>query len=483
MHLKEVFCIQNIKYNKFRDRSILSAMILNIENLGIVKQAQIDLSKKLILFCGKNGTGKTYASYVLQAFLDERNIIFPLYCIKDIINQLLATGEFRISRSLLVEWLNAKCENVVEDLGSIFGISDTTKEKLFSKFNLSVIYSEEDFGNTLSMPISAQMTEGAYLWKITKEKNSDVVKVDSNHDLSILATNDSIRAAALICNILRNLTMCNISNVRMLTVERNSIYTFKTELSLSRNELIDQIQQTKKSDINIFDFISRSTRRYPQAIRNSLRIANDLENVSKYDSPFAVIAENIEQNLLLGEVSMTKNGDVEFHAQGMPKSRKLPFHLSSSIVKTMASLVIYLRHIAKQGDVLIIDEPEMNFHPDVQVLLARLFAKLANTGLHVVMSTHSDYIVRELNNLIMAHAIKDGGIDNNVIADLGYQDSMLLDCNDVCALLFDKTGKTVVRVTPMHIDKEGLAISSIDSTINNQNIAAERLYTQLQDLD
>ena len=149
----------------------------------------------------------------------------------------------------------------------------------------------------------------------------------------------------------------------------------------------------------------------------------------------------------------------------------------------MASLVIYLRHIAKQGDVLIIDEPEMNFHPDVQVLLARLFAKLANTGLHVVMSTHSDYIVRELNNLIMAHAIKDGGIDNNVIADLGYQDSMLLDCNDVCALLFDKTGKTVVRVTPMHIDKEGLAISSIDSTINNQNIAAERLYTQLQDLD
>ena len=36
------------------------AMILNIENLGVVKKAQIDLSKKFIVFCGKNNTGKTY---------------------------------------------------------------------------------------------------------------------------------------------------------------------------------------------------------------------------------------------------------------------------------------------------------------------------------------------------------------------------------------------------------------------------------------
>lgn len=458
-------------------------MILNVENLGIVKHAQIDLSKKFILFCGKNGTGKTYTSYILQAFLDERNVIFPLGSIKDIVNQLLATGAFQVSKSILIEWLNAKCNNVVESLGGIFGISDTTKEKLFPKFSLSVIYSDNDFINTLSMPISAQMTEGAYLWKISKEKDSDTIKIESNQDLSILATSDSIRAAALICNILRNLILCDISNVRMLTVERNSIYTFKTELSLSRNELIDQIQQTKKSDINIFDFIHRSTRRYPQAVRNSLRIANDLENVSKYDSPFAVIAENIEQNLLLGEVSMTKNGDVEFHAHGMPKSRRLPFHLSSSIVKTMASLVIYLRHIAKPGDVLIIDEPEMNFHPDVQVLLARLFVVLTNMGLHIVTSTHSDYIVRELNNLVMAHAIKNSGLNDDVVADLGYQNNMLLNCDDVCALLFDKTGKSIVRVTPMHVDREGLAVNSIDVTINNQNITAERLYAQLQELD
>lgn len=214
-------------------------------------------------------------------------------------------------------------------------------------------------------------------------------------------------------------------DVRMLTVERNSIYTFKTELSLSRNELIDHIQQSDGSEFDIFDILNKSSRRYPQAVRRSLQIANDLENVQKYDSKFAPVAELIEKDLLMGEVNMTKNGDVEFHAENMAKNRRLPFHLSSSIVKTMASLVIYLRHIARIGDVLIIDEPEMNFHPDVQVVLARIFAILATRGLRIVVSTHSDYIIRELNNLIMADAIYSRG-DESPINELGYQKDMLL---------------------------------------------------------
>lgn len=323
------------------------------------------------------------------------------------------------------------------------------------------------------------MTEGAFIWKITKEEHSDVVKIESNQDLSVLSNTNSIRTAALICNILRNLAFRDTSNVRMLTVERNSIYTFKTELSLSRNELIDQIQQAGKSDINVFDIVTRSSRRYPQAIRSSLRIANDLETVSKYESPFACIADDIEKNMLLGEVSMTKKGDVEFHAYGMAKSKKLPFHLSSSIVKTMASLVIYLRHIAKIGDTLIVDEPEMNFHPDVQILLARIFAMLTNMGLRIIVSTHSDYIIRELNNLIMAYAILNKKDDDSIILDLGYTKEMLLNYNEVTVLYFNKTSKTIVNVTPLPIDQEGFTMDTIDSTINNQNVAAEILYARL----
>lgn len=455
-------------------------MKLTIENLGIVKHAEIDLSKKFILFCGRNSTGKTYASYVLHAFLEDGNV-YQLHCIKEIVNQIVANGGFTITKAFIEEWLSANCQVVVEQTGSIFGISDTTKNKLFSKYSLSVNYTDEDYSEAISNPIAAQLIEGSSFWKITKEQNSEMVKIESNVDSKNLQQSGNIRAAMLICHILRDMAFCKMAGVRMLTVERNSIYTFKTELSLSRNELIDQIQQTSKSEIDIIDIINKSSRRYPFAVRSSLKIANDLENVQKSESVFAPVADMIEKNLLFGEVSMTKNGDVEFHPQGMAAKNRLPFHLSSSIVKTMASFVIYLRHIAKVGDTLIIDEPEMNFHPDVQILLAQVFAILTARGLRVIVSTHSDYIVREINNLIMAGAIKKRGLDDGLLKELHFSEEMLLDYNEVTVLQFVKTGKAIVRVSQLAIDEEGFAVDSIDSAIHDQNVKAGRLYYQLLD--
>ena len=40
-------------------------MKIEIKNLGAVKSATIDISKKLNLFCGPNGTGKTYVAYAI----------------------------------------------------------------------------------------------------------------------------------------------------------------------------------------------------------------------------------------------------------------------------------------------------------------------------------------------------------------------------------------------------------------------------------
>lgn len=450
------------------------SMKLRIENLGIVKQAEIDLDKSLTLFCGNNSTGKTYVSYVLHAFLEGGNV-YQLRCIKDIVGQIVERGRFTLSKTYIEEWLDSNCKMVVNESGTIFGISDTMKNKLFPKFSLSVAYSQSDYDEALRIPISAKVQEGSAFWEISKEENNLEVVVESNVDSKILQSDGNLRATMLVCHILRLLAFCRISRARMLTVERNSIYTFKTELSLSRNELIDQIQQAGKSEIDVIDIINRSSRRYPFAVRSSLKIANDLENVQKYDSEFAVVAEMMEHELLNGEVSMTKNGDVEFHPQGTAAARKLPFHLSSSIVKTMASLVIYLRHLARKGDTLIIDEPEMNFHPDVQVLLARLFAILTAKGLRVVISTHSDYIVREINNLIVSDTIYKRG-EKKLIDEIGYTSEMLLDYNDIAVLQFKKTGKSTVRVTSLGVDEEGFSIDSIDSVINEQNNRAEKLY-------
>jgi predicted ATPase len=45
-------------------------MKFRFENLGVVEKIDFDLSKKLSVFCGPNGTGKTYVSYALYGLLN-----------------------------------------------------------------------------------------------------------------------------------------------------------------------------------------------------------------------------------------------------------------------------------------------------------------------------------------------------------------------------------------------------------------------------
>lgn len=457
-------------------------MILTINDLGVVKQCQIDLNKKFLLFCGRNSTGKTYVSYALHAFLYDESM-FELDCYKEIVRQIRESGSFKVTKDDIQAWLDKKCKSVVSQSGSIFGISDVTKDKLFKNFSMSVEFSEEDFAHMLKAPFQTMMKEqGENYWKVTKNSLSDCIHIESNVEKNAWL-NNSIRFVSLMTIIFRKFAFGNAGNARMLTVERNSIYTFKTELSLSRNELIDRIQQqTDHSELDIIGMLNSSSRRYPLAVRNSLRVANDLENVQKFDSQYSHIADMIESELLDGEVSMTKNGDVEFHSKRMSKTSRLPFHLSSSIVKTMASLVIYLRHIANVGDTLIVDEPEMNFHPDVQVLLARIFAIMSSRGLKIVVSTHSDYIIRELNNLIMASALlKKHKFD--AASKMGYDEGMCIDSNDISVLYFEYSGKKSVKVRPLSVDMDGFAVDSIDSTISDQNDRANALYDELHDED
>ena len=78
----------------------------------------------------------------------------------------------------------------------------------------------------------------------------------------------------------------------------------------------------------------------------------------------------------------------------------------------------------------MIDEPELNIHPENQREIARLLARLVNAGLNIVISTHSDYIVRELNSLIML----SGDKNQKLRTKYGYDKNEVLSIEQVGAL-------------------------------------------------
>ena len=161
--------------------------------------------------------------------------------------------------------------------------------------------------------------------------------------------------------------------------------------------------------------------------------------------------------------------------------KELPIHLSASIIKNLSGLLVYLKHLAKRNDLLIIDEPEIGLHPDNQILLTRILVKLVNAGIRILISTHSDYIIRELNNLIMLSGVKRKDGIKELLPKFGYNEVETISPDEVGAYLFDYSGGDEVEVKNIPVGKEGFEVATIDRSIRQLNDWSVELFMALNE--
>ena len=104
---------------------------------------------------------------------------------------------------------------------------------------------------------------------------------------------------------------------------------------------------------------------------------------------------------------------------------------------------------------------------------------LSKMGLRLTISTHSDYMVREVNNLIMAGSVYSH--DPQLIEEMGYAENMLLKKEEVTVKYFNYgKSKRLLDVVDIKVEDDGFAVESIDNTINSQNKNTETLFDRLQ---
>lgn len=83
------------------------------------------------------------------------------------------------------------------------------------------------------------------------------------------------------------------------------------------------------------------------------------------------------------------------------KDDRIALQHASSSVKSLFGLEFYLKHKVSAGDILFIDEPEMNLDPMRQIKFAELISKLSQSGVRVIISSHSDYLIRATTNQML----------------------------------------------------------------------------------
>ena len=163
-------------------------------------------------------------------------------------------------------------------------------------------------------------------------------------------------------------------------------------------------------------------------------------------------ADEIEETVLEGKVIIenAKYYDTPaFFFQQSSTGKSIPLFMASSMVTELAPIILHLRYLIHESDVLIIEEPEAHLHPAKQVEFTRQLASLVQNGIRIIITTHSEWILEALTNIV-----KISELPHSQRKDLPSKD-FSLEPNQVGVWLFKpKSRSKGFIVEPININNE-----------------------------
>ena len=448
------------------------SLTIKLKNIGILKQAEFSLGD-LTLICGENNTGKTYAACVLFGFLESwrKFIRFP---ISDAQIQQARTESVKIDLAQATDDMFTEAgKKYTEQLDTIFAAPEGT----FQKSEFRFMTDEIDIRSKQFNSILTSLQNPSFIF--TKGKGSDettltlLKKEEQEREIDT----DSVKSAIDFI-ILADILSDALPKPFISSAERTGVATFRKELSFSRDRLLREMSQVGKN-IDPRELLFKAYQSYSLPVEANADLTRQLEDIAKNKSFIAKEHPEILEDfadIIGGEYVITQNDQLYY----IPKGTRLKLTMveSSSAARALLDLSFYLNCIAQKGDLLMVDEPELSLHPENQRRIARLFARLTNLGVKVFITTHSDYIVKELNTLIMLN--HDKPHLKRVAEENGYQDSELINANQVKVYIAEKAlmplekgqkrrrrGYTLVpaKIHPRY----GIGVDSFDKTIDDMN--------------
>ena len=168
----------------------------------------------------------------------------------------------------------------------------------------------------------------------------------------------------------------------------------------------------------------------------------------------------IEKAILGGSVGVDKSDAIgyprfTYRPEGWKES--LSLMNASSMVSELAPVVLYLRHMVGPGNLLIVEEPESHLHPAMQVEFTRQLAALVHVGIRVIVTTHSEWVLEELANIVRRSELPVGEREKTA------RRRFALEPHEVGAWLFQPKGRPRGSVVKeIRLDDSGLFPSGFD---------------------
>ena len=375
-----------------------------VENFGPIEKAELDL-RPLTVFVGESNTGKTYLSALLYALYRTFMGFSRVPWLHDIILLLreintetleslekLNTYEQSFRFSDLPQWLHA---DILRGLSNPEPFGNELK-RCFNLDSVSELIRFTDSKDNV-LKISLKVSEeNQSLWNFEMKGSGADIGVDGsvNEDM-ILRAEDAISQEKLNLEDLATLLHVNGSrepDFYYLSAPRGGIMETHGVILGSLVESATRVGLERSSGSATF----------------SGMIADFLKQIINYEGgrvssdEMNGIAKVLEDEVLRGEIEVRQPaaGYPEFRYRPQKSKQALRMSQSSSMVSELAPLVLFLRGVVQPGDTLIIEEPEAHLHPAAQTKIALTLARLVRANVRVIITTHSDWLLEQIGNLV-----------------------------------------------------------------------------------
>ena len=395
---------------------------ISVRNFGPIAEADLDL-RPLTVFVGPSNTGKTYLSvliYALHRMFEGFSEFLPLYNLEYLAanwhlkppvgttQHLKVIDKLNIGQSLAFSDLPQEVREIaLENLNRLGPISENLEDELKRCFDLDAV--------SRLIRSSGDQNDEITVSLIVSEKNQDLWSFKLGISKSSITINGSINENIVIIpeNWLPPTRRIAFEDLIQFLYEHRRHIENPYYLPAARSGIMQSHRVIASS------LVTRSTRagleRFPEIPTLSGVVADFMEQLILYkenarpNDGLNQIANTLTSDVLAGQIIMNPSptGYPEFLYRPQGTEQDMRLTRSSSMVSELAPLVLFIRGLIRPGDTLIIEEPEAHLHPAAQTDMAKTIARLVRAGVRVLVTTHSDFMLQEIGNLMRVGMLKE----------------------------------------------------------------------------
>jgi len=211
--------------------------------------------------------------------------------------------------------------------------------------------------------------------------------------------------------------------------------------------------------------------------------ASELSKIGMYSSFFkdydyilhyAMTAdkEDLDEQFFQQNIRRLLNGEIINDAEGvfikLNEGRQMPISAAASSIKEMFPLMMWMknpRHMKFQS--VCIEEPEAHAHPMFQKTIADLLVSCINKGAKMQITTHGDYFINRINQLLILDDVKKEKPElyQEYCEKFRHRNSLTLDRSKLSAYYFNfdnEKGQVVIEEQSL---RDGIPFDSFSNLI------------------